>query len=380
MLAISKNNAWFTLVFLACLSGLLYQVSRISSLYLSYPHHTVVSIKSPVSTLMPMFSICMPWTSLTRPGAKIDANQWTISEINEATLGFWDIFSCGALKIGQAIDDEHLVSCHEYYNVNVTFNGDLKCFTLIPADDKEIIYSTYQTEAFGTTLFLNSSKGDLLAGSSAFLHSRSTSYPTYFGVKVEQSKYAMMFMYSSISTQSLSAPFASKCRNYKSLSRNLLLSECVGEAVATQNGRWPREFKVRADSGHRLAINGLEINRTAQMVVRKEYDRCRQLYYQSDCHEMSYIVKSVTAVSQTKGHGIIILAPMNFVNVETREEPRLMLMEYACYLASITSFWYGGSVMTLGQASLFMAPINLMKQRPPSRMMRLSSKRFMHLK
>ncbi|KAI1294805.1 hypothetical protein HDE_05706 [Halotydeus destructor] len=312
---------------LICICGFAYQAYEICSVYFSYPSSYSVGLTMSRNLQVPSFTLCLPHHMST--------SEFTVSEIS-SEMAPNVVIECRLIVFS---DTGQLVnrSCsslgqYQYYIYNthwcLNYRVNNALWTRRSLAAKERIYTIGLPDHVGTAFLLTHQNGRYVSTKLNYMALRTSLSAYHFRV---------------ISVRRLPPPYQGDCYRYgleDMVSADHCLDQCVAYLSIRELNEWPHD--VAASSDVNLTISATDSN---DYIIRCE-DKCAR----SECDHNQH--SAAAHFGDTKnGVRFRIVSSPEFDLVST-ELAKFQLIELICYVASLTGFWFGSSVLTLGRTVL----------------------------
>lgn len=299
-------------------------------------------------------------------------HQLTLYEqLFKATYRYSDVFnSCLTMKpLAYENDPNELndyIRCERISPIREYITYSKKCFfissqLLFEPTDRYLVDHDITLRDNGFPLYQIKLNNQFLDQTVMFIQSRSTPFLGFIGgqsngIHLNNSKYdSFTFSYVKTSTQLLEPPYRTMCRDYNEIGYKTL-SHCIVSCkanyfIAEFNG-WHAD--IPANGEYRLQVQyapiRLKENKTLDKLMA---DRCGLACSKmEDCYREYYELNTIGQFERTDEQqmlGIYIYLP-NGMNTKYFHSPRLHLIEYICYFASVFSLWFGFSIIAISKA------------------------------
>lgn len=292
-------------------------------------------------------------------------------------MGYREIFNSCLIMKPVALEEsttEDYIDCEQVAPILEYITYVKKCFLISSqmSQENEKRYlvdhdTTLRDNAF--PLFQINLNNRHVDGLVVFMHSRSTPFLGFIGgqtngIHLDNDKYASYtFSYSKTISELLLPPYKTNCKNYSTIGYQTH-AHCIVDCKAACFGRafngWHADIPA---SGHferrKLDVHYAELqwkeNKTLDRMMAEE---CRvKCGKQEDCTTEYYTMVSIGAFERDHvhlpqydpTHGLFIYLPSGR-NTRYSHSPRLHLIEYICYFASVFSLWFGFSIIAISKA------------------------------
>lgn len=381
------------------LTGCLWHLADISGIYFRYETDVHVNFEREAMVQLPGVTVCLN-SSLTvredfiasRFPEVVNSTAFANSKFHilgeqlrkltlreqlyEATMGYREIFnSCMIMKpvaFEESTSDDY-INCEQVAPILEYITYSKKCFFLSSQlekqDPKRYLVdhdTTLRDNAFPLfQIKLNNRFVDRLV---VFMQPKSTPFLGFIGgqtngVYLDNAKYASYtFSYSKTISELLLPPYKTMCRDYSTLGYQTLahcIVHCKADYFVHQFNGWHADIPASGQFDRRqLDVHYAELQwKENKTLDRMMADECRlKCSKREDCSSEYYSMVSIGAFERDahlpqydQTHGIFIYLPSGR-NTRYSHSPRLHLIEYICYFASVFSLWFGFSIIAISKA------------------------------
>ena len=162
--------------------------------------------------------------------------------------------------------------------------------------------------------------------------------------------------YSKTTTSLLPPPYETKCMNYTTIgykSQSHCMMKCKAEYFKQWFGGWHSDipYNTEYDPNISFAEPKWSHNKTADKMI--SYDCLKVCGKKQNCFNEYFSTNIIAKWERGDGirdnmHEILIYLPSG-LNTRYMHTPRLHLIEYICYAASVFSLWFGISMTTISR-------------------------------
>ena len=193
-----------------------------------------------------------------------------------------------------------------------------------------------------------------------FVHSRRQPFLSFIGgqtngVHLNNTKYiSATFNYVKTTTRLLPAPHDTNCLDYRSIgykSQSHCIIKCKVDHFKRWFGGWHSDipYSNEYDGDVHFAANKWRTNKTVDKLIAHQcLDVCGK---KENCFDEFFTTNTIgqwerVATDDQSLYGAFVFLPSGR-NTRYVHSPRLHLIEYICYTASVISLWFGISMTTL---------------------------------
>ena len=373
-----------------CLLGSCWQIFEISNLYFNYPSAVEMKLERPPEVRVPAISLCAPTgqtvnrTALTLKYPRIRQELETV-EMRGRELNYTeDVIETQIMKVIQReiqtlpIDDmesvtigpnsaigncgaarpmhgkysdfaEPRVHCAMISPVKTFYFAFSKCFTLFAREENE----PYIVDRDLIEVLILFKVNQLFVKHGFIIFHSPDEVPRYSKnnwVGIYPEKQQKIFLsYTRSQVQLLKDPYATKCKNYDVdgyKSREECVDECFVVKYRSVENRWPAP--VAASLEERLPVSDMTNYTNYGNISRFCNQKCGR---QENCLTVYYEVEKYLNVWRRPGETydgftVVIMSPRG-MDATYKHNPKIQLIEYICYVASLLSLWFGASAKSL---------------------------------
>ncbi|KAF7492294.1 hypothetical protein SSS_08620 [Sarcoptes scabiei] len=397
----STIDLLYSFVSIVSLFGCIWHLSDVSGIYFAYDTTINVNFEREIMVELPGITICtdVSWTfakqyadnntdfldllQSTNEESEFEFHDrvWkrlhnlTLSEqLNRATIDSKQFFnSCLIMKpidFENVVDDDY-VQCDQVSPIYQYITYSKKCFSIgLRLNNESVnrfrIDHDTNLRDNGFPLIQIRLNQRYLHDSVLFIHSRTTPFLGFMGgqtngIHLNNTKYSSYTLsYVKTTTQLLPPPFKTLCRRYETIGYKTL-SHCIVSCKANYfvkefNG-WHPDIPANDDYNLNVYYSKIELkeNKTLDKFMA---ERClNSCSNRQDCHSEYYSMSVIgqferrqsTQAKNENLHGIYIYLPSG-LNTRYEHSPRLHLIEFICYFASVFSLWFGLSIIAISKA------------------------------
>ncbi len=358
-----------------CLTGCLFQIYRISAIYFLFETSTDVRFDNEVIISLPAITICASKHYFVREEIlKNIFNNGSNEKLNDRTkilnylnnLSIKDQFKslqsvreilnkrCFVMKTNGFNSTEDFVECDKISPLRMSIDIYDTCFIIASqlngeSDDKYLINHDMSVDGYLTTLVkINFPKH--VAESHVYMHSRSeTIYEIHSrrGISSINHKQPenIKINYKKTLIKLIQKPYSTACVNYKQFGYNFrsdCIFKCKTDFHKKELNSWPG-FYATNDSESDLFMTERE-NKSFNLIAgQKCLKHCGN---ENDCLK-EYYVQDYRRFLKDNISFDIDVAPTQYPILIIKHSPKIQFEEFMCYIASITSVWFGFSVIML---------------------------------
>ncbi len=364
-----------------CISGCLFQISRISKIYFSYDTTTVVRYEFEKMVSLPGITICFKkeyilrkqniiqkFPNLTNKDSSDDdlmvyLNKMDLKEQLLATLSYEEIFhnECYVMKTIAFNQSVNYLNCNQIKATKTTIGYYWKCFRYFPqsfneSDDKYLINHDVSTRDNWKPIIYFHMSIDFQA-MALFMHPRNEGLTDFFGdnkLTIYFENHGLtLIKYQKTVIKLMPKPYRTNCVDYKLLgyqSKIGCIKECLKKYYIEKYGGLPAAFQFGSEYNGHFIENWptIENNLSHNLLVS---EKCTQKCGSNDDCYKKYInirfIPNDNFFPRMNGSHRILILPPTSPNLIYTHSQKLHIDEFLCYVGSLVSLWFGVSILMI---------------------------------
>ncbi len=374
---------------LVSLAGCVWHVSDISQIYFSYKTNVNVRFEREVMIQMPAITLCTNTSFVARQQYLMQkfpnhlnetAQKWAFGkylrklslkeQLLNATISPQQFFnSCSVMKpiaFEEKYDIDY-IGCENVSQYQQYIDYHRKCFTIFSQlhnenNDNYIVDHDIILRDNGFPLYKIVLNNDYLQDLVVFIHSRSTPFLGFIGgqtngMHLNNTKHVSYTLsYVKTTTRLLPSPYETSCLDYNTIgykTQSHCIIICKAHYFIENFNGWHLDipFSDEYSSDIQFSDNQWRENKTVDKLMANQ---CLKTCGKKENCFNEYLTMNIIGQFEREvnkhdeWYGIFFHLPTG-LNTKYIHSPRLHLVEYICYAASVFSLWFGISITTLSK-------------------------------